>query len=315
MNKLKLANLPTKIEKLERLSEKYNRNIYIKRDDYTGTEISGNKARKLDFLVGDARKKGCDVLVTAGAVQSNHCRATTAAAKIEGLDIALLIDDEKPQDYEGNLFLEYIMGADIHFVDGGFKEAKDNLIENLKAQGKKPYYIPVGGSSAVGNLGYSYALSEILQQEKNLSLEFDTIVVTVGSAGTYAGLWYGNEKLNAGKKVYGVSVSRSLEELQNVIDKHVNDLADLEGSDVKTGEYFITADYLGDGYAKTSKEDIDFIRDIAQLEGLILDPVYTGKTFKAMINELDKDLKDAKNILFIHTGGLYGWKKEFRELV
>ena len=315
-----IANLPTPIQKLDKLSDKYGVGIYLKRDDFTGTEVSGNKVRKLEFSIGEALEKGCDTIITAGAIQSNHCRATAAVAARLGLKCELVIRGEKPEDFEGNLFLESLLGANIHYISS--EESVDKKMEeihkNLSSKDKKGYIIPIGASNAVGSLGYAENIKEIVHQEQELGVKFDAIVVPVGSGGTYAGLLYANEDLENPKDIIGFSVSDTCEkftlDVKNILlDMYKRDGILKEGID--ESRIIINDDYLGDGYALSKTNEIEFICNIAKLEGFILDPVYTGKAFLGMISEIKEgNFNKYKNILFIHTGGLQGWTSKQRQM-
>lgn len=313
MEKIKLANLPTEIMKLNRLSEKYKKNIYIKRDDYTGTEISGNKIRKLEYSLAEALENKCDTVITVGAIQSNHCRATAAACAKLGLDCHLILRGNI-EKIEGNLFLDYFLGSTIYFVgeDDNMEEETKKIFEKLEKQGKKAYIIPMGASNAVGSYGYIDAFNEIVKQEYKNSCKFETIVVPIGSGGTYSGLWYGNYKNKMDKNILGFSVNKSKEdfkeEIENIlkeIDKYVKDFKNININD----------SYIGEGYAKATDEELKFYYEIAKLDGIILDPCYTGKAFRGLINEIEKGNIYEENILFIHTGGLLGWTEDSRNRI
>ncbi|NRD78153.1 D-cysteine desulfhydrase family protein [Bacillus sp. BRMEA1] len=318
MERLHIANLPTPIQKLDRLSEELGVNIYLKRDDFTGTEVSGNKVRKLEFSVADALQQGCDTIITAGGIQSNHCRATAAVAAMLGLGCDLVIRGEIPNHFEGNLFLDQALGARVHLLapDESREEKMDEIVENLKAQGHKPYVIPVGASNAVGSLGYASAIEEITRQENNLGLHFDSVVIAVGSGGTYAGLWYANQKQGAKRKIYGFAVDHNTEVFVETITNIMKEMYLNDGLEVpeEYHDILINDQYIGSGYAKSRAEELAFIMKIAREHGFLLDPVYTGKGFYGMVSEIQKGtFKNAKNILFIHTGGLQGWTQEQRE--
>lgn len=319
-SRILVANLPTPIQKLKNLSNKYGVGIYLKRDDYSGTEVSGNKVRKLEFSIGDAIKKGCDTIITAGAIQSNHCRATAAVAAKLGLNCELLIKAEEPDEFEGNIFLGRMLGANIHYMspENSVELKMEEIRNELTRKGKKAYIIPIGASNAVGSLGYAENIKEILKQERELGIEFDAIVVTIGSGGTYAGLWYANEDLEKPKDIIGFSVSDSTEEFTHEVKKilfemYKNDSVDKESID--ESRIIINDEYVGDGYALSRNSEIEFICEIAKSEGIILDPVYTGKAFLGLITEIKKGkFAKYKNVLFIHTGGLLGWTRNQRKM-
>lgn len=314
------ANLPTPIQKLNRLSDKYGKGIYLKRDDFTGSELSGNKIRKLEFAIGEALTKGCDTIITAGAIQSNHCRATAALSARLGLKCELVIRGEEPNDFEGNIFLSNLLGAQIHYIssDESVYEKMEEVSKNLELEGRKAYLIPIGASNAVGSLGYVENIKEIIKQEKDLGLDFDAIVLPVGSGGTYAGLWYGNESLKNPKDIIGFSVSDTAEEFTLAIKKILIDMYKIDEvikEDIDESRIIINDNYLGDGYALSKMHEIEFIYEIAKLESFILDPVYTGKAFLGMVSEIEKGaFNNYNNILFIHTGGLQGWTKKQRKM-
>ncbi|MGO1528353.1 MAG: D-cysteine desulfhydrase family protein [Senegalia sp. (in: firmicutes)] len=319
-NRVLIANLPTPIQKLNNLSEKYAKGIYLKRDDFTGVELSGNKVRKLEFALGEALKNGCDTIITAGAIQSNHCRATAAVCAKLGLDCELVIKGNEPDDFEGNIFISSILGANINYIpkDGPVDEKMEEVKEELSKKGKKGYIIPIGASNAVGSLGYVQDMKEIIKQEKELGLEFDAIILTVGSGGTYAGLWYANQSIEKPKDIIGFSVSDSSEEFTSDIKNILLDMYKRDGvsqEEIDESSIIINDDYIGDGYALSRPEEIEFICDIAKSEGVIFDPVYTGKAFRGMVSDIENGkFNEYKNILFIHTGGLLGWTKNQRKM-
>ncbi len=319
MEKLKIANLPTRIEKLEKISNELDTNLYVKRDDFTGTEYSGNKIRKLEYALAEAVKTGCDTIITAGATQSNHCRATAAACAKYGLKCELVIRGEEPEQIEGNLFLDYVLGANVNLIkpEDSREDKMNEISERIESAGGKAYLIPVGASNAVGSLGYLECFEEILKQEKELGIIFDAIVLSVGSGGTYAGLWLGNYLNKSEKRIYGISVSDSSEEFKEQIIDILKNMDDMDADDDYLDRNIIINDkYIGEGYAKSTDEELKFLVEVAQNEGIIFDPCYTGKAFKGCYNEIKEgDLRTAKNILFIHTGGLMGWTMEQRNRV
>lgn len=313
--RIEIANLPTKIEKLERLSKKLEGpNIFIKRDDQTGTEISGNKVRKLEFAVKEAMDNGCNLLITCGGIQSNHARATAAVATKLGLSSYLVLRSNGEEEIEGNYFLDKVLGAKIKFITPEqYREKRMEIMkvikEEMTKEGYKPYIIPEGASNGIGTFGYFKAMEEIMQQEKEMGIKFDAVVIAVGSGGTYGGLFLANKLMNHGAKIYGVNVCDDEEYFKNQIQKVINESLDYIEHDVKftKDEINILDGYVGRGYALSQHEEIEFIYELARLEGTILDPVYTGKAMYGLVNEIKKGtFNNHNNVLFIHTGGLYG---------
>lgn len=321
--RISFANLPTKIEKLERLSEELGVEVYIKRDDQTGSEISGNKVRKLEFAVQEAVDNGCDYLITCGGIQSNHARATAAVAAKLGMGSYLVLRGKEDAEVEGNLFLDKILGAKIKFITADeYRNSRMAIMEDIKEElakeGHKAYILPEGASNGIGSFGYFKAVEEILDQEKELGIKFDAIVTAVGSGGTYAGLYYANHIKNNDAKVYGVNVCDDAEYFKNVvlglikeIDKYTEEEIHVNKEDIN-----ILDGYVGKGYALSRQEEIEFIHKLAKKEGVILDPVYTGKAMYGLVEEIKKGtFSNHKNILFIHTGGIFGWNSFARGLV
>lgn len=313
--KIDLANFPTKIEKMEKISKETGVNIYLKRDDQTGSEISGNKIRKLEFSICEALEMGCDTLITCGGIQSNHARATAAAAIKMGMNVILVLRSDSEPEMEGNYFLNKVIGADIRIISSDdYRDNRNEIMGKIKsesdAKGHKAYVIPEGASNGIGSLGYYSAMKEIKDQEEQMGIKFDRIVIAVGSGGTYAGLCMGNVDLfNGEKKITGFNVcdtadffkKRSeeiIEESQKYLDKSV--IVRAEAMEIIDG-------YVGIGYAQSTDEELEFIHKIAKKEGVIFDPVYTGKAMYGMMSEIEKGtFKTGENILFIHTGGLFG---------
>lgn len=310
---LNLANLPTKIEKLERFFDYSDKNIYIKRDDQTGSELSGNKVRKLEFAIQEALDLGAKTLITCGGIQSNHARATAAAAKKLGLKCILILKQERDHKPDGNYFLDILLGAEIRLVtEREFSENLPNILENLKKEcdekGENGYILPVGASNGIGAFGYVKAMEEIKNQEEKMGINFDTVVCTVGSAGTYAGLLIANKALKLKKKIVGFSVSKSTGEFTSRTKELFKEVERYLGEKIDASEEINIIDkYIGLGYALSQPEEIEFIKDFAGSEGIILDPVYTGKCMYGFSKELEKGtFRDSENILFIHTGGIFG---------
>lgn len=352
MKKLPLANLPTKIAKLQNLSNELGTNLYIKHDDQTGSELSGNKVRKLEYSIAEAKALGCDMLITTGGIQSNHCRATVSAATLLGMKSAVLLriskkgadnicykeggigapesgrNDLLKPEVAGNYFMDKLLGADVHFCSPeeysqSRNEIMETLAEKYRAKGLKPYIIPEGASNGVGALGYYTAMKEIIMQENEMGVKFDTIVVATGSGGTCAGLNMANRILGLGKRVIGMCVCDNNEYFQERIAGICNDSLDYLVSfgeikpltPEKRKEYsFVPSQiemndkYIGIGYALSRPQEMEFIKKVAQMEGIIFDTCYTGKGMYGVWNELQKggSMYGAKNVLFIHTGGLFG---------
>jgi len=304
----------TPIEKLEKLSTHLGGpNIYVKRDDLLGLAGGGNKTRKLEFLMADALEKGADTIVTCGAVQSNHCRLTLAAAVKEGLKCQFVIEERVPNSYDenagGNNLLYKLLGIEaIKVVKGGSDMLAEMgaLAEQLKSQGRKPYIVPGGGSNDIGSLGYVSCAQEILAQLHDMSLKIDHIVLTSGSAGTHSGMLTGMVGMNSGIPITGIGINAKLNVQWDRVFNLCQKLAEkLELRNTVTKEdVVIFEDYIGEGYSRKTEGMVDAIKLLAKLEGILLDPVYTGKTVHGMIDLIQKDyFKDCENILFLHTGG------------
>lgn len=312
---IKLANLPTKIEKLERLTKLLGGpNIYIKRDDQTGTEVSGNKVRKLEFSVMEALKMNCDMLITCGGIQSNHARATAAVAAKLGMKCCLVLRGNEESILDGNCFLDRLLGAEIKFISAeDYRDKRFEIMREVKEEydrkGYKGYIIPEGASNGIGCFGYIKAMDEIVKQEKEMCIHFDMIVSAIGSGGTYAGQFLGNKLTNNNTDICGINVCDDEEYFKNriydIVQEGLNYL-DIKMSFTKE-EIHIIDGYVGRGYALSRPEELEFIHNLAKLEGIILDPVYTGKAMYGLVEEIKKSsFKEYKNILFIHTGGLFG---------
>ena len=304
----------TPIEKLERLSALLGGpDIYIKRDDLLGLAGGGNKTRKLEFLVADALAKGCDTLITVGAVQSNHCRLTLAAAVKEGMKCRLLLEQRVAKSYNpqasGNNFLYRLLGVEeIRVVDLGADLGKimEQMAEDVATRGGKAYLIPGGGSNPLGALGYVSCAEEILAQTFDLRLRLDHIVCASGSAGTHAGLITGLVGNNANIPLTGINVRRTREEQEPMVHKLAEQTAAALCVRGGVPREAITAlgDWVGPGYSLPSAEMIEAVRMLAQVEGILLDPVYTGKAMAGLIGLIRSGVfVKGQNVLFVHTGG------------
>ncbi|MBQ0025603.1 MAG: D-cysteine desulfhydrase family protein [Bacteroidales bacterium] len=336
MNKLTLALLPTGIRKMERWSAEAGKNIFIKRDDQTGSEWSGNKIRKLEFVAKDALDKGCNLLITCGGIQSNHCRATVAVATYLGMKSAVLLRISETPQVEGNYFLDKLLGADVRFCNreeysNHRAQIMQEMADGYARQGYRPYIIPEGASFGVGTQGYYYAMKEIAAQEEELGVTFDTVVVATGSGGTAAGLQLSNIINGYGKNVFGVCVCDDEAYFRKICLKCSKDClpyliksgeisrdkAEKTAASLKEEDFSFIEGYVGRGYALSAPEELEHIKRLAQMEATVFDPVYTGKATFGMVNEMKRGgrLESARNILFIHTGGLYGLFPVSREFV
>lgn len=309
--RVRLAALPTPLEELKNLEKELGGpRLFIKRDDNTGLAFGGNKARKLEFIMGDAVSKGADIVITTGSAQSNHCRMTTAAARRLGMDAALLLSEKSPPPVKANLLLDTLMAAELRFhyadVFTEMNELMAGWAKEFAGKGRKPYVIPVGGSNPTGSLGYINAVSEIARQSEDSGVVFDHIVVAVSSAGTQAGLVAGVKLLDLKTKVVGISVNRDTE-FSNRLLKELTDLTLQKvssGARIKPDELIVYDDYIGKCYADITPECIRAIKLLARTEGIFLDPVYTGKAMAGLIDLVGKGrFKKGENVLFIHTGG------------
>lgn len=311
-NRVRLANTPTPIQALRKtLLTPEGFDTYIKRDDYTGVEVSGNKIRKLEYIVQDALDKGEEVLITCGGIQSNHCRATAAVAARLGLKCHLVLSGHE-SDNIGNNALDQIFGAEMTFVApenfGRYMEIMEEIKADYELRGMKARTITIGASDPLGTLGYFTAFEEILEQEKELGITFDTICATVGSAGTYAGLYLGNAVHDAGKNIIGINIydkdNDYTEIVAGLVDKAAsildyNDPIDMKG--------IVMWEYAHTGYGHISDEASSYIKAFAKDQGILLDPVYTGKAFYGIVSEAGEMNPLLKgNVLFIHTGGVFG---------
>ena len=325
MRKISLANLPTKIVKLERLSSELSTDIYMKRDDQTGSELSGNKVRKLEFSINEAIENGCNLLITCGGIQSNHCRATVSAAALLGMKSVVLLRISQEPEVEGNYFLDKLMGAEVRFCNREeYSLSRDEIMQKIadeySAKGYKPYIIPEGASNGVGSLGYYNAMKEIVLQEEQMGVKFDTVIVATGSGGTCAGLNIANRVLGLGKRIIGMCVCDDNLYFQKRIASMANDALNMLAKDgeierEQLDSFYFKYDqiemidrYVGLGYAISRREELDFITYIARLEGVVFDPVYTGKAMYGLYSEIKNKglISNKERVLFIHTGGLFG---------
>ena len=305
----------TPIEKLTRFSEAIGGpHIYIKRDDLLGLTPGGNKTRKLEFLVADALEKGADTLITSGAVQSNHCRLTLSAAVKEGMKCRLVLHELVPGSYDpkagGNIFLFHLLGTEnIEVVshEEALNAAIDKNMELLAKEGRVGYVIPMGGSNPIGATGYVACAQEIQNQIFNLSLPVDAVVCASGSSGTQAGLVTGMVGCNMNIPVIGINVGVKEKGQADAVYELVTKTAEHLGigTDILRSAVICFDDYMGPGYSLPTPEMAQAVRLLAETEGILLDPVYTGKAMAGLIDLSKKGyLRKDQNVLFLHTGGV-----------
>lgn len=288
--------------------------LLIKRDDLTGMQLSGNKVRKLEFLLADAMEKKADMVVTLGGIQSNHCRATAVAARYLGMDSTLVLrtsraDVEKDPGLEGNLLVERLVGADVKLVtrqeytERGSEAIGLECAERLAAAGRRPYYIPVGGSNALGTWGYVLAAAELAEQLPHV----DDIVVACGSGGTAAGIALGNAVCGLNARVTAYCVCDDEEYFYDYCQDLIDGVAGAPG-EFDARKLMRLRQAKGKGYAVSTEEELTACKDIAAVTGIVLDPVYAGKAAAAMLSDMKNDPSDwsGRTVVFIHTGGLLG---------
>ncbi len=324
--RVSLAHLPTPLEYMPRLSKHLGGpDIYVKRDDCTGLGTGGNKTRKLEFLVADAIEKKADVIITQGAVQSNHARQTAAAACKVGMECELIFekrveDADDAYKHSGNVLLDRIFGANISEVDKGsdMNAAMEALAEELRGKGKTPYIVPGGGSNVIGALGYIDCALEFMSQANRDGLVIDHVVHATGSAGTQAGLIVGLKATSSNIPLLGIGVNAPKDAQEEKVWKLAVETADYVGAPgcVQREDIVANCDYVGDGYGVPTESMNDAVMLLARLEGLLFDPVYSGKGLAGMIDLITTGyFSGAKSIVFIHTGGaagLFGYSAQLK---
>ena len=316
-SRLSLAQLPTAITQLTRFQLKNSAaRIWVKRDETTGTEVSGNKIRKLEFSFAEAKEQGCNTIITCGGIQSNHCRATAVLGARLGFNVHLILRGEQPTTPDGNLLMDYLSGATIDYLPqsqwkGHIKFAQD-LVNRYGASGDKALFIPTGASDEVGLWGYIAACEELQADFDRLQISPDYILCATGSGGTQGGLAVGSELLGLPGKVAAFNVCDDAAYFDAKIREDVTLWKQRYNIDFDDSQLAIRTieGYVGPGYGEADQEVFDLIAELARTEGLFLDPVYTGKAFHGMVSELEKgdngQLAGANDVVFIHTGGLFG---------
>jgi len=324
--RVRLAHLPTPLEPLPRLSEELGIDLWIKRDDCTGLAGGGNKTRKLEFLLGAAFEAEADTLVTQGAVQSNHVRQTAAAAAAHGLACEIILEDRTGStatDYtrNGNVLLDRLFGAALRTVPGGTDMAAEleTTAAEVRARGGRPYVIPGGGSNAVGALGYADCAREIVVQADELDLTIDRIVTATGSAGTHAGLVAGLAAIGADIPVLGIGVRAPRDRQEANVFKLAEETAALLGQPGRVTRERVVADcdYVGAGYGLIDQGVADALMLAARTDGIVLDPVYSGKAMKGLIALARAGHFQGETVVFLHTGGaqgLFGYQGELEAM-
>jgi len=303
--RLNFAHLPTPIESLPRLSEALGGpSLLVKRDDQTGLAFGGNKTRKLEFLIAEARDKGAKTLISGGALQSNHCRQAAAAAARFGSDCVLVLSGDRPEQPSANLMLDGLFGAEIVYVAD--RKDRDRILQETfdraTNEGKKPYLVPYGGSNATGALGYAFAMKEFMDQNANA----DWIVFATSSGGTHAGLLLGQRMFGFQGRILGISVDESEEWLKQEVSKLASATSEKAGERIEftPSDVLVNANYCNPGYGVVTEREREAIRLFARYEGLLLDPVYTGRAAAGMIDLIRKGFfKNSETVMFLHTGG------------
>lgn len=302
--KLNFAHLPTPVEALPRLSAQLEGpRIFIKRDDQTGLVFGGNKTRKLEYLLADAQAQGARTLITGGAVQSNHCRQTAAAAARNGFACILVLTGDKPPKPSGNNFLDLLFGAEFVWAgDADREQVLDQTFEKAQSEGKEPYLIPYGGSNRIGALAYVFAMQELLGQEDNL----DWIIFPSSSGGTQAGLALGGRMFEYRGGILGISIDKSASDLSQNVARLAEEAAQGLGLDhtFSPQDIRVNDQYQGGGYGVMGDAEVEAITMFARIEGVLLDPVYTGRAAAGLIDLIRSGFFTAdQKILFWHTGG------------
>jgi len=309
--KIPLASLPTPILKLERLSRRVGVEIFVKRDDLTGLLESGNKVRKLEFLVGEALAQGADTLITCGTLQSNCCRAVAAVAARLGLRAILAVKGDKPPSYDGNLLLGKLLGAEVVYCTpeefGEIDSVFARLGEEVRRQGGRPYIIPESGATELGAIGYLECAQEISSQIKHGVPAFDTLVIAAFSGGSQAGLLMGKQLTGLSAEVVGVPIAHPADPVRDYVGATIARAAARFGLGVEPPKAVHLLDgYQGKGRGASRKEELSTLIQLAREEGILLDPVYTGKAFLGLLDHLARDPKEfGSRVCFLHTGGIF----------
>lgn len=317
--RLRLTPLPTPLEFAPNLTALLGGpNIYIKRDDLTALAFGGNKTRKLEFLLPQAVAEGADTVITLGGLQSNWVRQTVAAARKLGMEAVVVLEGEAPQELQGNLLLDHLMGAQLRYVPDVPQDLEDQEIqgtfpitgkiaEEYRAQGRHPVLLPLGGATPLGNLGYINAVDELSGQLKAMDLQADYLIAATGTGGTQAGIECGLRLAGMETKMLGISVSRHTRPKEEEIAELCNatmEFLGCGGERFEAGQISVNYDYIGAGYGAVTEQALEAVSMTARTEGLILCHTYAGKAFAGMVDLIRKGvLTKEDTVVFFHTGG------------
>lgn len=313
--RLSLAQTPTPLQPLNRLSDRFGGpRIWLKRDDLTGSVLSGNKIRKLEFILARALEQGCDTLITCGGLQSNHCRATALIGAQLGLKVCLVLRGRPDGFPDGNYLLDQLAGAEIrtysaHTYQAELPKLLDAWADECREQGLKPWVIPTGASDSHGAWGYVQASRELQADYRHCHITPEYVVSACGSGGTLAGLFLGHQVYCPKTQVLGMAVCDDAEYFRQKVNADIDTLCRLYSIKLTPNpdQLEVNDAYIGEGYAQAGPEVFDTIRLMAATEGVVLDPVYTGKAFHGLLKELKNGrFQDCNDIVFVHTGGVFG---------
>ena len=320
--RVRISLLPTPLVEMRRLGDFLGGpRIFIKRDDLTGVALGGNKTRKLEFLLGEALSQGCDTVITGGAMQSNHCRQTAGAAAAVGLECHLALGGEPPAFPEGNLLLDYLCGATVHWCGEQQKgERIPEIADALRGHGRTPYLIPFGGSNATGAMGFVVAMGEVAAQLSSLDQRIDYLILPSSSGGTHAGMTVGTDLSGLAVQIIGIGIDRG-EPGEPPYEADLADLANQIAAKLglvpryTAGRFQMRYGYLGEGYAVVGDREREAIQLVGKYEGIVLDPVYTARAMGGLIDLIRrKEITVGKTVLFWHTGGIPTLFEKAREL-
>jgi D-cysteine desulfhydrase family pyridoxal phosphate-dependent enzyme len=309
--KTSFAGFPTPLQRMPRLSEFLGGpRLFVKRDDMTDLAFGGNKARKLEFLFQDAKKKGADMIISVGAVQSNCACMVASAGRRLGIKPVLVLVGNEPDVYDGNLLLDKMLSAEIHFIEGygpHVDEYMNKLADKYRKKGHTPYVVPAGASLPSTVPGYALAMGELVNQFSQVGDEIDYVICACGTGGTQAGLLFGAKLLGVEVKIFGASVFACTADASSTIAKLVNGAAELYDVDVSVAAEEVTVfdEYIKEGYGILNQTVTEALKLVAETEGIFIDPVYTGKAMVMLIDLIKKNwFKKDDNVVFFHTGGL-----------